>query len=256
MPPTLRLDEVEALTGQDHKAIDSILNAGYLNGGSVPRAERLEDGRFEPRSYGVYAPIAFGGIRGLPKVLEDRTITITTVKSTDLEAVNRDMPTESAAFAKARAACYAVFLLRFRDVANSGLEFEDWLSSRTRQLYKPLLTITHLANEEAYKAVEELARIDAGRRDGISEGGAELLLVLRQMLKEGEKKFIYPGDIGPKMEPDRYGRTPTPPEVGSLLRRYGFENRARRARGIPFWVERSSVDALLAKYGIDGEGNE
>jgi hypothetical protein len=254
--PTLCLDEVESLSGNDHKDINAILNAGYMQGMSVPRAERLEAGGFEPTSYAVYAPIAFGGIRGLNRTLADRTITITTVKSLDTDAVNRPMPKESAEFAKARAACDAVFLLRFQDVANSSLVLENWLTSRVRQLYEPLLTIAHLASEDVCKALYEMAWIDADKHSSISDEGAELLLVLRRLLKEGEARLVYPGEIGPKMEPDRYGKTPTPAEVGGLLRGFGFEDHKRRGKGVPFWVERERVDTLLASYGIEMEDKE
>jgi hypothetical protein len=255
--PTLCLDEIESLSGTDHKEINSILNQGYLRGAHLLRSEKLADGSFEPRAYGVYAPIAFGGIRGLNRVLADRTITITTVLSTDLEAINRDFPSDNADFAKARAACYAVLLLRSQDALNSTVELPGWLNGRNRQLYKPLLIIARLAGDEAAKAIQEYAAADVETRDMLSEGGVALLGVLRLLTYDEDLISVYPGDLSNMMGKDRYDNPRySANEVGTLLRAFGWKVGKRTAKGFPYRITRAEVEVVERQHGITHEGNQ
>jgi hypothetical protein len=73
--PTLLLDEMERLSGEDARDILGILNSGYKAGGSVPRCEGERKKQVE--LFEVYAPVALAAIRSLNTVTEDRAIPVT-----------------------------------------------------------------------------------------------------------------------------------------------------------------------------------
>jgi hypothetical protein len=201
--PTLCLDEIEHLDSDDAKSMLSILNSGYKAGYSMDRMERTADGGFEPRPFQVYAPIAFAGTKGLNPILTTRCITITTIKSTNKEAINRPSPKESADFIDARAKCYALFLLRLDDVLSSTYTPPEELSSRRRELYSPLLVLASLCHDKAHTAILKLAMEDSQAGATISEDGAELITALYRVLGQGDTITNKPGELAVYMPKDR-----------------------------------------------------
>jgi hypothetical protein len=253
--PTLCIDEVESL--DERSAMMQILNNGYLKGATVPRVGKTKDGNFGRMDlFEVYSPIAFGGIHGLPSILEDRTITINMVKSHDLAAINRPQPSESEEFAQARAGCYATSLLRFHDVLGAQLDPEPWLSGRRLELYGPLLRLASLASSEAFDAIYSLAKDDVEHCSTISEDGAELirhlLMFTRGVLSTGIKttagKILYPQEIAGAMSRPEERKYVTAKDVGLLLRRYGFAPMKRKERGQPYLITRERAEQLAGAY--------
>jgi hypothetical protein len=253
--PTFCLDEIENLAGDDHKAMMSILNSGYKAGYSVDRMEKSAQGGYEPRPFQVYAPIAFAGIKGLDPILATRCITITTIKSTDKEAINRPSPKESADFIDARAKCYALFLLRLDDVLSSTYEPPDELSSRRRELYLPLLTLASLCSPEAHAAILEYAMEDSHRGVTISEDGAALITALYRVLGPKDSIIVKPSELTIHMPSDQYGRFLRASQIGQLLQRYDIKALPRAGSGQPYLVKRQQLDSLCERYGFSLEGN-
>lgn len=254
--PTLCIDEVESLSGNDHKDMLSILNGGYLRGHRVPRLRQTGNGGWAMESFEVYCPIAFGGIKGLNTTLEDRAITIVTVRSRNMAAINRPQPSESEDFARARAGCYATYLLRFKDVAAAVFEPEPWLMGRRLELYGPLLTVATLASKDAFEAIYSLAREDVDQRSDISDDGAELVRCLLVCLFDRgakaplQEKLVYPQTIAEMMSNPDTREYIRPRDAGLLLSRYGFKPAKRQKKGQPYLVTREHVERLAEEYGI------
>jgi hypothetical protein len=230
--PTLCLDEIERLDKPGVDEINDILNAGYQKDTPVPKNVKNKDEGWDPTDFEVYCPIAFAGIKGLHEVLEDRCITILTMRSTDRESINRPMPEDSAAFQAARAGCYAVFLLRFKDVVDARPELPDWLNGRRRELYLPLLTIAHLCSEESFKAIESYAHEDVESHSEVSEDTAALIKALYLILNKPQVDQIrvFPHAVAAVMEPDTFGRPLAPRLIGTALRREGVHSAEKGSR--------------------------
>lgn len=248
--PTLCLDEMEALGGDDRREILSIINAGYKAGGAVDRVEG-EDRHIA--SFEVYTPLALAGISGLNAVTEDRAITITMERGRDPRKLNRDVNPTDPAFARIRAGCYRLALTRFKSVRKAweGLTTPAWLVARHRELYAPLLTITRLADEDEDLGLTEdllaLARAELPERGGISLEGEALLQELQGRLRDVDVATIRPGELVANLS-EALGTLISAEQVGHLLKRFGFTGKKDK-RGTTYSVSRDQLGELATRYG-------
>lgn len=91
-PPTLFLDEVDALFGAKTKGDDeplrAFLNAGFDRGAIVQRIGTYGQ-RMVIESFPAFAPVCLAGLRDLPQTLTDRSIVIAMRRKTPDEKVSR-----------------------------------------------------------------------------------------------------------------------------------------------------------------------
>lgn len=77
-PPTMLIDEADAIFGTRIKAdqnedLRGLLNAGFQRGSTVGRVNGRQH---EPKEYETFAPVALAGIGRLPDTIEDRAVVI------------------------------------------------------------------------------------------------------------------------------------------------------------------------------------
>ncbi len=232
--PTLCLDEMEGLDSEDRHVLLGIINAGYKSGGKVDRVEGEKVRRVVP--YNVYAPKAFASIRGLTATTEDRAIPLVLQRGTRPDLLNAEVNPEDSLLAHVRAGLYRLLLTKNKEVqeAYDNLFLPEWLTGRVRELWKPLLAIATLAdNEEPLGLFEDLlalARAHLESRDSISDDGAVLLDILEDMLQhqnEGEIE-ITPGELCSEIQQRLNVKDFSAQRVGGILRRLGFAKSGRR----------------------------
>jgi hypothetical protein len=112
--PTLLLDEMEGLSGDDARYIRAILNSGYKAGGTVPR---LRGGADETRGAVRHIrSVGPGGDRSLNTVMEDRAIPITMQRGSDAGKLNAEVDPADPLYGRIRSGGYRLLLERWRMV--------------------------------------------------------------------------------------------------------------------------------------------
>ncbi len=257
--PSLCLDEVEHLDGEEKQAILSFLNMGYKRTGRVPRCEGDEH---TLRTFAAYCPVALAGIRGLNSVTEDRAITLTLTRGADRAKINAEVDETEPRFAEARAVCYRLALTRGRDVAESRrtLALPDWLVGRERELWAPLLTVAHLAEADAGEDLGltadllGLAKVQGEEREGLSDEGEAVVSLLSDSLKRADSLTIRPADLCEDLTKALHlDKAIRPERVGRLLKRLGFARAPRGAGGVRYVATAERIATLRARYGGQGE---
>jgi hypothetical protein len=88
--PTMLLDETDAIfapkTAQYHEGLRAILNAGFMQGSTVPRCVGNSS---EPMDFRTYCPKALAGIGTLPDTIADRSLPIRLQRKRRDERVER-----------------------------------------------------------------------------------------------------------------------------------------------------------------------
>lgn len=252
--PTFCLDEIEGLDREERKEILSIINRGYTIGGRVPRCEGDEN---VVRSWDIYCPIAMAGIQGLNRVTEDRAITIVMARGKDPGRLNADVNPADPRFAEIRDVCFRLAVLRAGEVAETyrTLSLPDWLLARERQLWRPLLTIAHLADREAgdLNLVSDLltfAREQGQDRAGLSDEAEALVSVLADRRAGGGEDVVLPGDLCEDLQTAmKLKDPPSPQRVGRWMKRLGFPRAPRCAGGKRWLVTAEALADLRKRYG-------
>lgn len=246
--PTLCLDEIESLATEERKDILSIMNSGYKANGAVDRVSGQNYDQI--KTFHVYSPIANAGIAGLNATTESRCITILMTQGTTKDKVNREVITSDPAFAEVRNRCYRHALTHFRDVKHSfeTVELPDWLTGRHRELYKPLIAMAHLADQEAgegwVNSLLALARKGLADRRAYSLETEAILADLRLHLANSESVRLRPADIARNVGLELETRV-SAEKVGQVLRRFGFD-RQRNQKGTQYVITRARLEALTA----------
>lgn len=252
--PTLLLDEVEGFSKEDAREILAIVNSGYKAGATVPRCEGKEQKRVE--SFQVYAPLALAAIRSVNGTTEDRCIPLVLTRGLDPAHINAEVDPADDTFTTIRSGCYRLLLTRWPAVqeAVAALTPPDWLVARARELWKPLLAIAAVADQESGLEITRdllrLARDHVADREDLSDEGAALMEELTERLDgHGSTLIVRPGDIAESLQ-KRLGwkDRPTPRLVGSWLKRYGFSPMRRAKGGIPYEVTAEKLELMKVRY--------
>ena len=251
--PTLLLDEMEGLSGDDARDILGILNSGYKAGGAVPRCEGERTKRVE--LFEVYAPAALAAIRSLNTVTEDRAIPVTMQRGSDSSKLNVEVNPADPLYARIRSGSYRLLLERWRTVqsAYESTALPSWLNGRARELWRPLLAVAAVVDVENGLALtadlHALAREHVEDRAGASAEAEALLAVLADQLGSAERLTVRPGDLREAIR-DRLGwrDAPSPAAVGSWLRRLGFRRAGKDRQGARYEITASTLREIAARY--------
>jgi hypothetical protein len=252
--PTLLLDECESLSGEDRQEILSIINSGYKQGGRVPRCEG--DRRRQVEFFEVYTPLALAGIKGLNATTEDRTIPLVMQRGTKGGHINVEVNPKASAYTRIRAGCYRLLLGRWRAIRDAYdiVPFPAWLNGRARELWKPLLALTHVADQEEHGLaltpdLLSLAQEHVGERADLSVEGDALIAELADRLGQQERMSIRPGEL---TEPLRsrlgFRDAPTPEAVATWLKRLGFRRTSRDQKGSMYDIPAEQLAQVAARY--------
>jgi hypothetical protein len=252
--PTLCLDEIEGLAGDEKREVLAILNAGYKRGG---RVDRCEGDDHTVKSYSIYAPVALAGIQGLNRVTEDRAITLVLTRGKDRAKLNAEVDPTDARFAEIRDVCYRLALLRWHEVAETSrtLALPDWLVGRERELWSPLLTVATLADREAgdlnlVADLLTLAREQGEDRAGLSDEAEALVWVLTEKLAGEAEIILLPGELCEDLKTAlKLKDAPSPQRVGRWMKRLGFPPAPRSAGGKRRRVTADALADLRKRYG-------
>jgi hypothetical protein len=251
--PTLCLDEIEGLAKEDRREILAILNAGYKVGGRVDRCEGDEN---TVRSYDIYTPIALAGIQGLNRVTEDRAITLVLRRAQDRKRLNSEVNLADQQFVEVRDICYRLALSRWQQVADTQAQFvfPDWLVGRERELWRPLLAIGTVAEQEEPNlgVVQDLltfARQQGEERSGLSEEMEALLSVLQDKLGVADTIEVSPADICEDLQRSlHWDKAPDPRMVGRWLKRVKIPKRKTKD-GARYSITWANITDLRSRFG-------
>jgi hypothetical protein len=200
--PTKYIDEAEKLFmfiggNWQSSPIVELINGSYTKGSSVPRLEK-QGNDFRVVYYQCYSPTMIGSIRGLRDATETRAITHIMTKALDKdkrgELEVEDFITESL-YQDIRNKLYLFALGNWEKVEQIYKELKiENLKKRDFQLWKPILTIAKIINEDLFNSVLNFAvKISEQRKqDFISEGSVDykILEVLKQKVFAGEN-LVY-----------------------------------------------------------------
>lgn len=254
--PTLLLDECEGLSGNESRDILAIINSGYKRGGVVLRCEGERINRVEP--FQVYSPLALAGINGLNATTEDRAIRIVMQRGTMRDRINAEVDSAAPVFTRIRSIAYRLLLTRWRDVvkAYNSVSFPEWLNGRARELWKPLLAIAQIVEEEGGQAVMQgllaMAQEHVEDRSDLSAEGEALLEILEGRFGPEDAILVRPGDLSDELQ-QRLGwrDKPTPERVGSWLRRLGFRRTKKAREGAQYEIRAEQLREAMRRYGLD-----
>ena len=250
--PTQLLDECEGLAGNDRQDILAIVNSGYKRGGNVPRCEGERKKQVE--FFEVYAPLALAGIKGVNATTEDRAIPIVMQRGTNRSRINAEIDQTATTFTHIRSACYRLLLTRWEAVAKAYecVPFPEWLNSRARELWKPLLAVAQVADQETdlelTRDLLALAREHVEDRSDLSEEGEAVLAALAERLCDTETIIVHPGDLGEDLK-KRLGwrEAPTPERIAGWLRRLGFKRTKKGSKGAQYEIRAEQFREVMAR---------
>lgn len=233
--PPFCLDETEGLAADDRQDILAILNMGYKAGGRVPRCE---GDSHTIKSWAVYCPVALAGIASLNRVTEDRAITLVLSRGSDKAKLNAEVDPEDIRFAEIRDLGYRLALTRWQDIADTVRtpELPDWLVARERELWKPLLAVAHLADQEAGLGLVadllDMARGQGAERAGLSDEADALVGVLWEKLDGMAEIIVSPGELCDDLQVALgWRKPPSAQHLRRLMKRLGFPSASRAAGG-------------------------
>lgn len=254
--PTLLLDEAEGMSREDARDVLAIVNSGYKAGGVVPRVEGKEQKRVE--CFEVYSPLALAAIRSLNPTTEDRCLSLVLQRGGDPRRINTEVDLHDQAFAAIRAGCYRLLLTKWSTLrdASEGMDLPRWLNGRARELWKPLITLAMVADQEDGLALTPdllaLARDHVADRTGVSTEAEALLAVLADQLRGDPFVRVRPRDLTEELRKRLGWRDgPTPEAVGSWLRRLGLRRAGRDRDGAWYEVTADWLTAVTARYSPD-----
>jgi hypothetical protein len=253
--PTLCLDEMENMDRESRRAVGAIFNAGYKRGVGVPRTEE-HNGRHVVVGYDVYAPLAVASIRGLTDVQADRAITLVMAKGRDRAKVNREVNPDDVTYGRLRGALYRLALTRHTDIRArwETLKTPEWLMGRHRELYKPLLTVAALIEDEGDATfMDDILRLAASESDerGAPSREVEALAdFLGQQLGSAESMTFRPGVLAGYLKQVLDAPDYSAEQAGNLLKRCGFE-RWRDKSGTVYRVSRAEFIEWTRRDGLE-----
>ncbi len=258
--PTLALDEGEQLSDKTRKQeLRELLNSGYKRGAPAYRTTKNKKGNFDIEAFEIYSPKAIANISGLDDVLEDRSITLTMVRTNNPDKGNTAVTEGSEDWSYLRNLLYSFSLDYSEKIAKiySSDSKVNALLNRQNELWKPLLSIAKIIDtelpgtfenirDEAIRRAEETSSVD------LDDFDSAVLIALRELVGQQETVELENKEIKDKaseyLEIDQRQYF-TSRGVGAALKRFGI--RGRKVRGYcRYKVKVSIVKDLLRRYGI------
>jgi hypothetical protein len=148
----LCLDEVERLkkaVDESSKAIMAALNTGYKKGFPIIKLESPSNQKgWDPKEYDPYSPKVLACIRSLEEALSTRCISLTLIRSENVDIVNREIDIDSNIWQEIRDAIYVGVMHEWTDIRDISLAVtETELRGRDWENWKPILVLAkHFAS--------------------------------------------------------------------------------------------------------------
>ena len=259
---TQLLDEVDTWANEDQ--LRAVLNAGFKKAGSVARTQQSQDGGYQVIAYRVFCPRALAGIGPhiLSKATKDRTFTIRMDRQKKEERRERFRANAAAADAGDLRDAISRWVRENKKQLSESYQagdfgFLDDCSDRTIDIATPLAAILELIYPTS------ASRQTATRRllDAISKTRNEAIasndpLLFRELLRVAKIDGQLIGSAGELAEVCDLTGVVNEQEIGTALRRYGFEPKSVRRPGeSPKYRYSLTPDALsdiVERYGGPG----
>lgn len=258
--PTKYIDECEKLfqfvagTWQSSPVVE-LINGSYSKGSSVPRLEKVGN-NYRLVNFGCYSPTMLGSIAGLRGATETRAITHITTKAPDNDKrgeIEVEDFLNAEEYKSLRSNLFIFALENWKSVEETyrGLKLDN-LKKRDFQLWKPLLSIAKVINEDLFQRVLVFAEkiSEQKRQDFIPEGSVDyrLLEKLKEFLYEQDKNKIYIREISVEINKTTNEKEKvTERSISAHLDKLGFkEFRTRDRAGSFVKIDRSSYETIVA----------
>lgn len=256
---TLALDESERLAYKSQQQeILELLNSGYKQGAKAHRISKNKNGNFTIDTFQVYSPKAIANISGLNEVLEDRSITITMIRTDNAEKGNLAVTKRSENWPELRSLLYSFSLDYAKEI--SQIYHHDpkvcALLNRQNELWRPLLSIAKLISQDdkqLFLRIEDLAIKKAKETSAVDleDFDSAVLLALRDLIGSDDQKLKnkeIKNVAHDYLEEDQKEHL-TSRGVGAALKRFGIQG--KKVRGYyRYQISSDTVNDLLKRYGL------
>ena len=258
--PTKYIDECEKLfqfiggTWQSSPVVE-LINGSYSKGSSVPRLEKIGN-VYRLVNFGCYSPTMLGSIAGLRGATETRAITHITTKAPDNDKrgeIEVEDFINDPEYKKIRSNLYIFALENWRLVEETYKNLKlDNLKKRDFQLWKPLLSIAKVINEELFQRVLIFAEkiSEQKKQDFIPEGSIDYRILdkVKEFIYDLNKNKIYIKEISNELnrtlnEKDRiFEKT-----ISAHLDKLGFkEFRTRDSLGSFILIDKCVYETIVS----------
>jgi hypothetical protein len=270
--PTMLIDEVEKLRGEDkerYASLMAIINAGFEREGMVPRTEK-RDGEFVNINYPIYSPKVLASISKIDDTTEDRCFRIAMMRKKKGEKPNRfDPHSQEEELRQLREDLYLFALKNAEEIsriynqASTVMgEHTKSLDDRARDIWEPLLSIASFIDMAAgdinlpiYWELVGLAKAMGKMRearDKIDDRMPTLIEILeRVVLQNLANDFISSEDLLRKIlteAPDTFDFVSTR-RLASYLSKFNLfphHDSTGKVRG--YTVDKDFVEDLKVRY--------
>lgn len=270
---TLLLDDREDLGGEEARAVDAMLNAGYKRGGCTIRGSWDTQ---QAKRFGIYSPKIITTIKGLNDVLGSRCIIVEMQPSRDRAKRKRSEEVGSSHWAVVRDDLYTWALSEWQGVRlyYQRLEPEPLglgdLTGRAWELWKPLLAIA--SYYEAAGVTDLVKRLVAyaterylvQQSDEADTKEGQVLAYLLAHAGSSDHVRVTPKHLSEQML-EEVGEKISPRSVGWMMKRLGFQKfkddtvrpRAYQVprRALLEAAERRGISTALVGTAQQGEGD-
>jgi hypothetical protein len=276
--PTLYLDECEKVFSKSSKAdkdnddLLQLFNSGWQRGSLVPRLEKDESGKWKIMMFRSYCPKMFGSVRGIPDdiPLKDRSITEIMIKAPKEDRRGDLYPDiNDKEFLSIRNALYPFALHYWSEIRAKyyGLDGsslypdkkkEFKLSNRDWSIWKPLLSISWLIDEELYYKIghfaEELTQLKETSGIETDSWDYKIIEALLELvnLAGNEKTEIRVSGIKENMKVAEKEIKPSNTYIGRFLNKIGFGSYRKRTgnKGVYYTLDKVIVERVLITQNI------
>lgn len=255
---TVALDESEQLSDKTRKQdLRLILNAGYKRGAPAYRARKLKNGSFSLEVFEVYSPKGIANISGMDNVLEDRSLTLTMVRTNNKEKGNLAVTEKSEDWSYLRSLLY-VFSLEYANqvsqIYNDDPSVNELLN-RQNELWRPLLSIAKIVGEDMFTEIKDEAKKRAEETSGadLEDFDSAVLHALKELTSDEASVTLTNKEIKEKaheyIEEDQKDYL-TSRGVGAALKRFGIKG--KKIQG--YWryeLDPKEITDLTKRYTVD-----
>jgi hypothetical protein len=254
---TLLIDEKENLASvQRYDEFEQILKNGYKKGNSVFRSE-MTSKTFRPTSFQTYGPKIVANIGGLGDVLESRCITILMHQGSNKEIIERELDASEQLWQDVRDMIYPFLLKNWKTVRQSysDLKNETSLIARDWELWKPILALARVFDDDTYKKMVVLAEEKTKERkdETMFTPERDLLEVLLEMVDKDD--FYRLGTIKRNIGWN-YDKEPTwlsEKFLANLLKKFGFNKSRKGNQGYEYFLTVSRVKELAVRFSVSAD---
>jgi len=276
---TLLLDEQDYLVDPERRTeFRTLLLGGYKKGSFVYRSEKTSKGKIVPTRFGIYSPKALANIEGLEDVLQDRTITVTMMRSIDPKITRREPDEEDPSWLNLRDKLASLYIKYWKEVHSAyistlralgdtedytGIPEEvrdkfvsarDYIHSRIREIWSPIIALALFFESKGVNnlldSVFTLAKENYTERqtDEAESPEAGIVYALKKIY-DGDRYYALADITNAYKEETGIERIDSR-SIGRLMKRLGFKDKRRIVGRVQYFVSGKSINDLAKRFGV------